>query len=154
MKDNLENKILEYLSENDNGEYIDLSFIDGNKELLKDKLKELKNDKLIKEQCESTFIGTLRILKNPKYRIEIKGNEKLNAKNITLNNFNNSTIGQFNQSEELSVLKTEIKQTIQPKAKEKQQNAIISFIEKFWWQILIPLVLGIALLAIQQKWFT
>ena len=73
------------------------------------------------------------------------------AKNIT-NNFNNSTVGQFNQSDDLSVLKTEIKQTTQPKAKEKQQSAIVSFIEKFWWQISIPLLIGIALIFIEKKW--
>jgi hypothetical protein len=62
--------------------------------------------------------------------------------------------GDNHGTQSLKNLKTEIKQIIHPKTKEKQQNAIISFIEKFWWQILIPLSLGIALLAIQQKWFT
>ena len=62
--------------------------------------------------------------------------------------------GDNHGTQSLKNLKTEIKQIIHPKTKEKQQNAIISFIEKFWWQILIPLSLGITLLAIQQKWFT
>ena len=78
MKDTLENKILKYLSENENGEYIDLSFIESYENLLRDKLKELKKDKLIKEQCEPAFVDAVRIFKNPKYKITTKGNDKLN----------------------------------------------------------------------------
>jgi len=70
--------------------------------------------------------------------------------NIFNNDFSNSTIGQFNQSENLSVLKTEIKQVIQPNVKEKQQNAIISFVEKFWWQILVPLAIVIIGILIER----
>jgi len=71
--------------------------------------------------------------------------------NLNINNdFRKSTIGQMNQSDFLKVDKTEIKQTIHPKAKEKQQNAIISFVEKFWWQILIPLVIGVILILIEK----
>ncbi|OBX17892.1 MULTISPECIES: hypothetical protein [Bizionia] len=66
------------------------------------------------------------------------------------NDFSNSTIGQFNQADFLKNKKTEIKQNIQPKTNEKQQNAIISFIEKFWWQILIPLAIGIILILIEK----
>src|SRR5690606_28353919 len=47
-----------------------------------------------------------------------------------VNDFSNSTIGQVNQADFLKNKKTEIDQTIQPKTKEKQQNAIISFVEK------------------------
>jgi hypothetical protein len=51
------------------------------------------------------------------------------------------------------VLKKETKQTNHPKTKEKQQSAIISFIVKFWWQILIPLLIGLVLIAVEKKWF-
>ncbi len=161
MKDTLEYKILKYLSENDNGQYIDVSGLHLDKILLRSKLNGLSKEKLIlySPPIEIRFgDGDNFKSENTKAKIEFKGIEYLNKlenenKNIT-NNFNSSTIGQFNQSNDLSVLKTEIKQTIQPNAKEKQQNAITSFVEKFWWQILIPLLLGIALLAIEQKWFT
>ena len=46
--------------------------------------------------------------------------------------------------------KIEKKQTSQPIEKEKRQNAIVSFIEKFWWQILIPLIIGIVLIFIEK----
>ncbi len=44
----------------------------------------------------------------------------------------------------------ETKQTIQPIAREKRQNTIISLIEKFWWQILIPISIGILLILIDR----
>jgi len=44
----------------------------------------------------------------------------------------------------------EKKQTSQPIENEKRQNATISFIEKFWWQILIPLIIGIVLIFIDK----
>ena len=66
------------------------------------------------------------------------------------NDFSGSTIGQVNQSESLKVGQIEIKQTNHPKTKEKQQNAIVSFIVKFWWQILIPLLIGIVLIMIEK----
>ncbi|RKS95657.1 hypothetical protein BC952_1354 [Flavobacterium limicola] len=161
MKDTLEYKILKYLSENNNGEPVDVSRLETNTKKLKQKLIELEKEKLISygSGIDLRFgDGTGVKVDFIRAKINFKGIEYLNKidsdnRNIT-NNFNNSTIGQLNQSDELSVLKTEIKQTTQPKAKEKQQSVIISFVEKFWWQILIPLLLGIALIAIEQKRFT
>lgn len=159
MKDSLEYKILKFLSEKNNEESVDVSDLEPNKKLLKQKLLELKKEKLIKygngidlsfgdgSNLKIEFIRAKINFNGLKFLKEIESENK----NIT-NNFNNSTIGQFNQSDELKVLKTEIKQTIHPKIKEKQQNAIISFVEKFWWLILIPLLLGIVLIAIEKKW--
>jgi hypothetical protein len=73
--------------------------------------------------------------------------ESVKNENVT-NNYNN--VAQINQAESFKLKKNEIKQTNQPKTKEKQHNAIISFIEKFWWQILIPLVIGILLILIEK----
>ena len=42
---------------------------------------------------------------------------------------------------------------ITPAEKEKQQNAIVKFIVKYWWGFVVPLIIGIALLAIEKKWF-
>ena len=123
--------------------------------------------KFIDDESETRIITEILIYKlelitaptKQTYRLTKKGIifssfENLESENskVILNSFNNSTIGQFNQSGNLSVLKTEIKQEIHPTIKEKQQNVIISFILKFWWQILIPLLLGIVLIAIEKKW--
>ncbi len=76
---------------------------------------------------------------------------KENEKSSTIiNDFSGSTIGQVNQSKSLIVKQTEIKSTTTPKKKEKQQNVIISFIGKFWWRILIPLLIGIILTMIEK----
>jgi len=45
---------------------------------------------------------------------------------------------------------TENKQTIQPVEKPNKKNAVISFIEKFWWHILTPLIIGILLILIEK----
>ncbi|WP_396633586.1 hypothetical protein [Maribacter sp. R86514] len=107
-----------------------------------------------------TRFGYACDLKNRKYLtklIELKSWEKFlewsendNSKSDFINDFSGSTIAQVNQSESLNVEKTEIKQTNHPKTKEKQQNAITSFIVKFWWQILIPLAIGIILIMIEK----
>ena len=58
----------------------------------------------------------------------------------------------FNQEE---VRSREISQnaTNAPAEKEKQQNAIVSFILKFWWVVIIPFLIGLALIAVEYKWF-
>lgn len=156
MTETLEYKILKYLSENDNGIYIDISFLSENKNLMLEKVRELKKLEYL------TFYPTTRLASSvpsptPKCKIQLAGKKFLSEIELkndnVINHFNNSTIGQFNQSDELSVLKTEMKQMIQPKEKEKQQNAIAESIGKWFWQIVIPLLIGIVLLAIQQKWF-
>ena len=40
-----------------------------------------------------------------------------------------------------------------PALKEKQHNAIVTFILKFWWAVLLPLIIGVTLLAIEYNWF-
>lgn len=68
-----------------------------------------------------------------------------------INDFSGSTIGQVNQADFLKNKKTKIKQIIHHKTLEKQENAMISFVEKFWWQILIPLAIGIVSILIERK---
>ncbi len=107
-----------------------------------------------------TRFGYACDLSNRKYLtklIELKSwenfldwSENENSKSDFINDFSGSTIGQVNQSESLKVKKNEIKQTTQPTTKEKQQNTIISFIVKFWWQILIPLIIGIVLINVSS----
>ena len=50
MKDTLEYKILKYLSENNNGNFIDISEIESDKMFLKSVIKDLKNKGLIDTQ--------------------------------------------------------------------------------------------------------
>lgn len=68
--------------------------------------------------------------------------------NIT-NNFSGSSIGQINQSDNLKVEKTEIQQPIHPITEDKQEDAFLSLIKKFWWKILIPIIIGIVLFVIE-----
>lgn len=44
MNDTLEYKISKYLSKNDNGEFIDVSFLNENPKTLESKIKDLKNN--------------------------------------------------------------------------------------------------------------
>ena len=147
MKDTLEYKILKYLSENDNGEAIEVLQLHNEKQFLKKILSNLRKEKLIK----------FRVISNESIIaiIELKGKEYLNkieSNNSITNNFNGSTIGQLNQDSDLKDLIIDIKQTIHPNTNEKQQSAIVKFIEKWFWQIVIPLLLGIVLIAIEKNW--
>ncbi|MFV7236011.1 hypothetical protein [Flavobacterium sp. ZB4R12] len=161
MTETLEYKILKYLSENDNGQYVDVSFIENNLKLLKSKLSELVKAKYIKKTATPVIRESYFSSKDPVYKIQIAGRKylaeiepKKQNKDQLKYDFSNSTIGQVNQSDFLTVEKTEIKQTIQPAEKEKQQNTIAEKIGKWFWHVAIPLFIGIILLAIQQKWFT
>ena len=108
-----------------------------------DIVKYLLDNNFIKKQEGESFTLT------EKGRDKKNGTE--NKFNLNINNdFNNSTIGQVNQSDFSKMKKTVIKQPIHPNTNEKKQNAMISFIEKFWWQILIPLVIGIILILIER----
>lgn len=72
---------------------------------------------------------------------------KLSIKDCTVN-------GQVNQGSLLEKNETiVIKQTSNPQTNEKQQSAIVRFIDKWFWQIIIPLVLGITLITIESIWF-
>jgi hypothetical protein len=100
MTETLEYKILKHLSENDNGNYIEVSFLSENKKLLLDKIRELnKLEYLTMEYL--TRINSSIPLPAPKCKIQLGGTKflseiELKNKSIT-NHFNNSTIGQFNQ---------------------------------------------------------
>lgn len=97
----------------------------------------------------ATLHGSRMVKLTEKGRDVKNGKEKIFG--VVINNdFSNSTIGQLNQADFLNNKKTEIKQIIHPKTNEKQQNAIISFIEKFWWKILIPLAIGVLLILIEK----
>jgi hypothetical protein len=121
----------------------------------------------IEEQGVLSKLYNLEILKRVKYSYSVR-NVKYLSKFIELQDFeklveyiesesktgtityNYKNVAQVNQADFLNLKNTEIKQTNHPKTNEKQQNAIISFIEKFWWQILIPLTVGVLLILIEK----
>lgn len=89
MKDTLEYKILKYLSENDNGQDIEVSHLYPNKYNLLKKLSFLKNEKYIKAR----IINNESIIAN----IEFKGIEYLNQieKNEIINEIDKLTLNKL-----------------------------------------------------------
>jgi hypothetical protein len=128
--------------------------------LYKTDFNKIVNDKSESKTIAEILIYKLKLVKyatKETYRLTENGIvfssfEELESEKakIIMNSFNNSTIGQLNQSDELSVLKTEIKQTIHPTPKDIKQNPIISFIVKCWWQILVPLTIVIIGILIER----
>lgn len=112
MKETLEYKILKYLSENDNGEYFDVSFIESNCKLLNSKINELKKVKYIEETRTPVITDSCISSKDPVYKILLNGTNRLHEieRTIVTNNI-----------EELTLKKLKFEQ----------------FPAKFWWLILI-----------------
>jgi hypothetical protein len=88
MKETLEYKILKYLSDNDNGEYIDVSELSYDKKLLRNKLRDLSKDQLIKYSggIDMRFgDGDGIKIDHIKAKIEFKGKQELsNIENQSL----------------------------------------------------------------------
>lgn len=129
MTETLEYKILKHLSENDNGNYIDISFLSENKKLLLEKSVELK------KVGHLTFYPTTRIghsirVQVPNCKIKLGGIKFLSEIDLKHNNvtntFNNSTIGQFNQDSEFfkspNSIKTKAAPSIIPETKSLVQK--------------------------------
>lgn len=101
---------------------------------------------------------------------ENKHKQKVGISGLKMNNssISNSTIIGVNSDTNVGIFDTEMENThlsdlkisdvnptnATPNAKEIKQKPNSSIISKLWWQIAIPLFIGIILLAIQQKWFT
>ena len=100
MKDNLQYKILEYLSENDNGYFIDVYSVESDKKIIHSELRTLNKKMFIDIRKISNGTITTKILA----KINIVGIaflKKLNSENIT-NNFNGATIGIVNHESNFS----------------------------------------------------
>lgn len=112
MRETLEYKILKYLSENDNGEYFDVSFIESNCKLLNSKINELKKVKYIEETRTLVITDSCLSSKDPVFKILLNGTNRLHEieRTIVTNNI-----------EELTLKKLKFEQ----------------FPAKFWWLILI-----------------
>ena len=147
---------IKYLEDLKNGE----SFIltkDSNDEI-SELIVNLKNLGILHKPTKYGFACDFKNRKYLTKLIELKSWSEFtnwldgqNTDSNIINDFSGSTIGQVNQAAFLKNKETEIKQTIHHKTHEKQQNVIVSFIEKFWWQILIPLVIGIVIILIERK---
>lgn len=123
MKDTLEYKILKYLSENDNGEYFDISFIENNSKLLNSKITELKKVKYIDETRTPVITDSYFSSKDPVHKILLNGTNRLHEieRLIITNNI-----------EELTLKKLKFEQ----------------FPAKFWWLIIIMT----AIISILTTW--
>jgi hypothetical protein len=73
MKDTLEYKILKYLKENDNGEYLNIEHLENNKELLNTKISTFLKLKYISERVTPSFKKKYIEYLNPRYKIEFEG---------------------------------------------------------------------------------
>ncbi len=73
----------------------------------------------------------------------------ISADNISIITGDNNRV---DQSRFDNLRNTEIKQTENPIAYENKQNAEISWIQKYWWQVIIPFSIGLILLILDKKW--
>lgn len=71
---------------------------------------------------------------------------KMSIKDSKVNEVNQGSVLEKNEA-------IILKQTKTPKENEKQQSAITKIIGKWFWLFIIPLVVGVILIAIQFKWF-
>lgn len=100
---------------------------------------------------------------------ENKQNRKVGISGLKMNNssISNSTIIGGNSDANVGIFDTEMENThlsdlkisdvntinAAPNPKEIKQKPNSSIISNLWWKIAIPLIIGIILLAIQNKWF-
>ncbi len=87
------------------------------------------------------FTKQLSMKENNKTSIK----NKLTIKDSKVNQVNHSSVLEKNEAIILKQIKT-------PKENEKQQSAITKIIGKWFWLFVIPLVIGLILIAIQFKW--
>ena len=139
MKDTLEYKILKFLSENDHGEPLDVSKLDSNHKLLKQKLNELKTEKLIAYGTGiniSSGDGSVNKLNFIRAKIKFKGIEylrKIESNNNITNNFNNSTVGQFNQDSNFSESPISIKTNEIPSKNPEMKSRLNKLLSNPWF---------------------
>lgn len=114
MKNTLEYKILKHLSDNDNGNFIEISSLHDNRKLLENRVRELKQSDLL-NWYPSTGLGKTKL--PIKCSIRPEGNKWLydldlttDNKPVTNHNYNN--VSQVNQSSGNIDLKSPIKQKI------------------------------------------
>ena len=142
MTESLEYRILKHLQENDNGEYLDISFLSENTILLHSKIKDLSNNqfldfrKILIDEYNRRFDCKIR-LKGKDYLLKMQvKNEK---GTIIKNDFRGSTIGQFNQESDFLQSTNNIETNSNPNKKVK--SSLKTFLYNPW----ILLISGIAI---------
>ena len=149
MKDNLQYKILKYLSENDNGDFIDVYSVESDKKIIHSELRTLNKKMFIDIRKISNGTITTKILA----KINIVGIaflKKLNSENIT-NNFNGATIGIVNHESNFSNSPITNNTTQNPKSELKTNSITL----KFWKlisenKLISSLILAVILFAIKR----
>jgi hypothetical protein len=90
-------------------------------------------------------------------RITLTGLQSLKQNDSSFNigqiSFINGDGNNVNQSRFDNLRNISIKQTVKPTAYDNKQNAIISWVQKFWWQALIPFIIGLIILGLDKGWF-
>ena len=75
------------------------------------------------------------------------------SQNITHNYYDNST----NKIQDSSIIESKVKQkldkTIKINVNKEKSSKWYDILIKYWWTIIIPLVVGIIKLAIEKNWF-
>jgi len=80
-----------------------------------------------------------------------QNDNSVNIGNISIINGDSNSV---NQSRFDNLRETKIKQIANPIPYDNKQNAIISWLQKFWWQALIPLIIGLIILGLDKNWFS
>jgi hypothetical protein len=156
IKSSLEYKILKHLKDNENGRPISLDNFHKNENLLRSKISELVKLKYITKVAELS-LGTDFSVKSLRCEIRIDGIKYLNEiesenKSITNNGiYIEANDNKGTQSfEKIEVKKNNTKHKTYPNKNHSIWQMIKSFAVKFWWQILIPLIIGVVLILIQK----
>ena len=135
MKDNLEYKILKYLSKNDNGEFIDISSLNENSKTLQSTIKDLKNNKLL--ESRKILTNGLNCVGRIDCRIVLKGKEYINnidkEKTVgNMNDFRGATFGQFNQDCDFLDSPISIKTNAAPSNNPETKSRLIIILSNPW----------------------
>ena len=156
IKSSLEYKILKHLKDNENGRPISLDNFHKNENLLRSKISELVKLKYITKVAELSLETDFSV-KSLRCEIRIDGIKYLNEiesenKSITNNGiYIEANDNKGTQSfEKIEVKKNNTKHKTYSNKNHSIWQMIKSFAVKFWWQILIPLIIGVVLILIQK----
>ena len=121
--------------------------------VLKSTSKSLHKGKKYKTNYYKASESAIEILNKGGFtkQLSMKENTKTSIKNKL--SIKDSTVNQINQGSFLKDNNIILKQTKTPSENENKQSAITKSIGKWFWLFVIPLVIGIVLIAIQFKWF-
>ena len=157
MKEKLEYKILKYLSDNEDGSFLDISHLSENSKLLKSKIYDFKQRDFIKTKPYPQSVSTSGGLiisssrKPPKCKITSQGNEYLLKieKDFNIEKVENNTINynlENNKNTQIIHESERFKNEINIKAKPAPYKNIESGFRKFTKDN--PFIIGLILVVI------